>query len=128
MKNSIKTELLEHINESQKDGLTTHHEMFNEDYYIIGYYQSSQWLKEHGLGELEAVNICKDFEREHFGEIEDYPDIIGYYRSIEWLKKHGLGREAMRLRYRGTDFDTETLVNHLVYWYGLELCNELNID
>lgn len=98
MKDSIKTELLEHINESQNDGLTTHDEMFNEDYYIIGYYQSSQWLKEHGLGELEAVNICKDFEREHFGEVQ-------------------------------TDIDnTETLVNHLVYWYGLELCNELNID
>ena len=98
MRNSIKTELLEHINESQNDGLTTHDEMFNEDYYIIGYYQSSQWLKEHGLGELEAVNICKDFEREHFGEIQ-------------------------------TDFDnTEQLVNHLVYWYGLELCMELNID
>ena len=98
MKNSIRTELLEHINESQKDGLTTHQEIFNEDYYIIGYYQSSQWLKEHGLGELEAVNICKDFERENFGEVQ-------------------------------TDIDnTETLVNHLVFWYGLELCNELNID
>ena len=98
MRNSIKTELLEHINESQNDGLTTHDEMFNENYYIIGYYKSSQWLKEHGLGELEAVNICKDFEREHFGEIQ-------------------------------TDFDnTEQLVNHLVYWYGLELCMELNID
>ena len=98
MKDSIKTELLEHINESQNDGLTTHDEMFNENYYIIGYYKSSQWLKEHELGELEAVNICKDFEREHFGEIQ-------------------------------TDFDnTEQLVNHLVYWYGLELCMELNID
>ena len=98
MKNSIRKELLEHINESQNDGLTTHHEMFNEDYYIIGYYQSSKWLEEHGLGELEAVNICKNFERENFGEVH-------------------------------TDFeDTETLVNHLVYWYGLELCNELNIE
>jgi hypothetical protein len=97
MKNSIRTELLEHINESQNDGLTTHHEMFNEDYYIIGYYQSSQWLKEHGLGELEAVNICRDFEREHFGT-----NIFG---------------DASL-----TTFDnTETL-------YGLELCNELNID
>tara|TARA_R100001509_G_scaffold131872_1_gene85261 strand:+ start:114 stop:407 length:294 start_codon:yes stop_codon:yes gene_type:complete len=97
MKNSIKTELLEHINESQKDGLKTHDEMFNQDYYIIGYYQSSQWLKEHGLGELEAANICYEFQRSHIGEV--------------------------------TTFDnTETLVNHLVYWYGLELCNELNID
>ena len=98
MKNSIRTELLEHINESLSDGLKTHDEMFNEDYYIIGYYQSSQWLEEHGLGELEAVNICKDFEREIYGDV--------------W-----------------TEFDnTEQLVYNLVFWYGLELCNELNID
>ena len=96
MKNSIRKELLEHINESQNDGLTTHHEMFNE--YIIGYYQSSQWLKKHGLGELDAVNICKDFERENFGEVQTNID------------------------------NTETLVNHLAYWYGIELCNELNIE
>lgn len=55
-------------------------------------------VKEHGLGELEAVNICNDFEREQFGEIQ-------------------------------TTFDnTETLVNHLVYWYGIELCNELEVE
>jgi hypothetical protein len=96
MKNSIRTELLEHINESLSDGLTTHHEMFG-DYYIIGYYQTAQWLKEHDLGELEAANICYEFQRSHIGEV--------------------------------TTFDnTEQLVNELAYWYGLELCNELNID
>ena len=98
MKNTIREELENYIAQCREDGLTTHHQMFNESYYIVGYYQSSQWLKEHGLGELEAVNICNKFERDYLGEIH-------------------------------TTFDnTETLVNHLAYWYGLDLCCELGVE
>ena len=96
MKNSVRTELLEHINDFHTDE-QNHFTMFNEDYYIIGYYQSEQWLKLHNIGELEGVNICNEYEMEHFGEIQ-------------------------------TTFDnTEKLVNHLVYWFGQDLCNELEL-
>ena len=96
MKNSIRTELTEHINDFNTDE-QNHFTMFNEDYYIIGYYQSKEWLKLHNIGELEGVKICNDYEMEHFGEIQ-------------------------------TTFDnTEKLVNHLVYWFGLDLCSELEI-
>ena len=98
MKNTIREELENYIAQCKEDGLTMHHEMFNDSYYIVGYYEASEWLKEHGLGELEAVGICNDFERDHFGEIH-------------------------------TTFDNpETLVNHLAYWYGLDLCCELNVE
>lgn len=98
MKNSIRLELTEHLNDTIeyldcKDEI--HFHAFNEDYYIIGYYQAKQWLKEHDLDVFEAIGICNDFEMENFGEIQ-------------------------------TSFDNaEKLVNHLVYWYGLELCNGL---
>ena len=96
MKNSVRKELTEHINDFNTDE-QNHFTMFNEDYYIIGYYQSEQWLKLHNIGELEGVRICNEYEMEHFGEIQ-------------------------------TTFDnTEKLVNHLVYWFGLDLCNELEI-
>ena len=96
MKNSVRTELTEHINDFNTDE-QNHFTMFNEDYYIIGYYQSKEWLKLHNIGELEGVKICNDYEMEHFGEIQ-------------------------------TTFDnTEKLVNHLVYWFGLDLCSELEI-
>ena len=72
--------------------------MFNQDYYIIGYYNCEMWLKKHGLTILEASAYCQMREREDFGE----------YHTV---------------------FDnSETLVNHLVYWLGLDLCNELDID
>ena len=74
-----------------------HFNMFNEDYYIIGYYQAEQWLKEHNLSVFESINICREYEEEHFGEST-------------------------------TKFDNaEKLVNHLAYWYGQDLCNELEI-
>ena len=96
MNKSVKTELLEHINDFNTDE-QNHFTMFNEDYYIIGYYQAEQWLKKHNLDTFEAIGICNDYEQEHFGEIH-------------------------------TQFDNaEKLVNHLVYWFGQDLCNELDL-
>ena len=110
MKESIKTELTEHLNDTIQDNITIHensivydrrdlhHKAFNEDYYIIGYYNAEKWLKKHDLNTFEAIGICNDFEMEHFGEIQ-------------------------------TTFDnSEKLVNHLVYWLGLEICNELQLN
>jgi len=101
MKESIKTELREHLNEtiehlgSQEE---IHFHAFNEGYYIIGYYQAEQWLKKHDLDTFDAIKICNDSELENFGEIQ-------------------------------TTFDNaEKLVNHLVYWLGLEICNELELN
>ncbi len=104
MKNSIRLELTEYLNDFISDNNDVkwanpdndlHFHAFNEDYYIIGYYQAEEWLKKHDLEIFEAMVICNDFERENYGEIQ-------------------------------TSFDNaEKLVNHLVYWYGLELCSEL---
>ena len=101
MKQTIKDELTEHLNETIEclgSSDEIHFHAFNEDYYIIGYYQAEEWLKKHGLSTLEAIRICNDFEMEHFGEIQTSFD------------------------------DAEKLVNHLVYWYGLEICNELELS
>ena len=107
MLQTIKDELTEHLNEFikynndvkwAKSENDLHSHAFNQDYYIIGNYQSEQWLKKHDLNVFEAIRICNDFEMEHFGEIQ-------------------------------TSFDNaEKLVNHLVYWYGLEICNELELS
>jgi|TARA_R110002153_G_scaffold4195_2_gene20133 hypothetical protein len=107
MKESIKTELTEHLNEFIKDNNLVkwarpdselHFHAFNEDYYIIGYYQAAQWLKKHDLDTFKAIGICQEFELEHFGELQTTYD------------------------------NAEILVNHLVYWYGLEICNELELN
>ena len=75
MKTSIKTELSNYILESIKDGIIDksnkedwHYLLFNQDYYIIGYYNASRWLKRHNIGEFEAVEIVRDYEIDNFGE------------------------------------------------------------
>ncbi len=41
---------------------------FNEDYYIIGYYQAEQWLKSHDISAFEAIEYVIDYEKDNFGE------------------------------------------------------------
>ena len=100
MENSIKEELTEYINESvnnhsQDDEL--HHNLFNQDYYIIGYYQCEEWLKEHSISPFKAIGIIKEYELENFGEITT--DISS----------------------------SEKVVNMLVYIYGEELLIEMDL-
>jgi len=99
---SIKKELKQYINETREElhecEELTHHLLFNQDYYIIGYYNCSEWLKKHNVSELEGAAFCHTRERNEFGE----------YHTV---------------------FDnSETVVNHMVYWLGLDLCNELEIS
>jgi len=98
MKESIKQELLNHIEEVKQE-LTVeqinndlHYHCFNEDYYLIGYYQCSEWLKKHDLGEFEALEELQYLQTIHFGDIQELESI-----------------------------NSETVVNQLVYFYGLEL-------
>jgi len=56
MKNSIELELAAHILDRINDGIIDdtnqdewHYYCFNEDYYIIGYYRASAWLKRHEI-------------------------------------------------------------------------------
>ena len=108
MRNSVKEELTLHILDKINDGILTndnrddwHFNAFNEDYYIIGYYNASQWLKRHNIGEFEASSICNQYEIDNFGETSNKYD------------------------------NSETTVNMLVYIYGEELLSNLdanNID
>ena len=102
MKHSVKAELLEHISEF-KGASKNHFTMFNEDYYIIGYYQAEQWLKGHDIREREAIAICWSYELEEYGDAQT--KFVDEWGSV----------------------NTEKLVNNLVYWYGWSLCNDLQL-
>ena len=81
MKTSIKTELTAHLLDLINDGVLTddnredwHFHAFNEDYYIIGYYQAYEWLKKHSIDSFEAVGICQQYEIDNFGEASSVYD------------------------------------------------------
>tara|TARA_R110000851_G_scaffold289600_1_gene443733 strand:+ start:697 stop:999 length:303 start_codon:yes stop_codon:yes gene_type:complete len=99
MKNTIKEELTEYINDninnySQDDEL--HFHLFNEDYYIIGYYQAQEWLDHHEISVFEALETIREYEDFHFGECKSYTN-------------------------------AEETVNMLVYIYGEELLSEMEL-
>jgi hypothetical protein len=104
MNTTIKTELQNHLSDYINDGILTndnisdlHFHAFNEDYYLIGYYQCSEWLKTHNIDTFEAIEIVKEWEIDNFGEFT-------------------------------TAINSESIVNMLVYIYGLALLNELDFD
>tara|TARA_Y100001973_G_C5052430_1_gene258379 strand:+ start:155 stop:556 length:402 start_codon:yes stop_codon:yes gene_type:complete len=43
-----------------------HQELFNMDYYIIGYFNAEQWLKG---STFDAMALIKDYEESNFGEL-----------------------------------------------------------
>lgn len=98
MKASVKEELTSYIQDLKNDNVLTdenkdewHYLAFNQNYYVIGYYNASQWLKNHDLDPFEAVSICQQYEVDNFGECRTV-----YYSS-------------------------EKVVNMLAYIYGEEL-------
>ena len=80
IKTSIKEELTSYINErveeiKKYDGSELeelHFHLFNQDYYIIGYYQAQQWLDKHGISAFEALETIREYEEFNFGECKHY--------------------------------------------------------
>lgn len=75
MKNSIKQELASSIIDKINDRVIDnenrdewHYVCFNEDYYVVGYFQASEWLKRHDIDVFEAIDTVKKYEMDHFGE------------------------------------------------------------
>ena len=103
--NSLKDELISHIIDTiENQNLTTfdelHHLAFNEDYYIIGYFQASEWLKRHDIDAFEAIAAVLEWEESNLGEIT----------------------------IKASDINSETIVNKLVYSLGEDVLSEFDLD
>jgi hypothetical protein len=76
MRQSIKAELKQHVQDLiENEALTPenvddwHHIAFNQDYYIIGYYNAEEWLKKHDVSAFEAMATIVEYEEDKFGEV-----------------------------------------------------------
>lgn len=45
-----------------------HNELFNTDYFIIGYYKAEEWLKEN-VGIFAAIEEIREYEMDNFGQV-----------------------------------------------------------
>lgn len=107
MKHTIKTELKAYVLDLIGDGILTdenkddwHHHAFNETPYIIGHYQASQWLNEHGLDAFDVIEAVVEYERDLLGQTQITPDKI----------------------------NPETVVNLYVYFLGEALLSDADAD
>ena len=50
----------------EQDLTEIHHDWFNTDYYIIGYYECEKWLSNNVFNVIEEI---KEYEQNNFGEI-----------------------------------------------------------
>lgn len=73
-----------------------HFYLFNENYYIIGYYQCSEWLKSHDIDPSEAVGACIQYEKDNFDEVSKNYDnsvvtvnMLAYILGEQWLYNEG---------------------------------------
>ena len=99
MKQSIKAELkeyiLEGIQELKIDNLTSkpgrldanelHQALFNEDYYIIGYFNAQQWLDKHFIDIFEALEEIKEYETYNFGEAKHYTNAESMVNMLVYI-------------------------------------------
>jgi hypothetical protein len=63
-------------------GCDLHHELWNTDYHIIGYYQAEKWITKY-MNVFNAIAEIQDYEKEHFGET--YTDITSSEKVANML-------------------------------------------
>ena len=68
-----------------------HNEIFNTDYFIIGYYEAEQWLI-NNYGIFNAIEKVRDYEMDNFGELTT--DISDSEKLVNMLV-YILGEEMM---------------------------------
>lgn len=60
--------LNEFINDIYGDLTELHSKLFNEEYFIIGYYEANKFIEANFDNTFEAIDIVKQYELNHFGE------------------------------------------------------------
>ena len=70
-----------------------HNEIFNMDYYIIGYYKANQWLKDRAF---DCIGIIQEYEKEHFGEV--HTDLSSSEKVVN-MYAYIVGQELLDIMY-----------------------------
>ena len=95
---SVKQHILDTIeDQSGWEASELHHQLLNEDYFIIGTYQAKQWL---GDEAFEAIQKVKEYEQDNFGECntdlsdpERVANMLAYILGEEILQESETLRE-----------------------------------
>jgi hypothetical protein len=104
-------------------GCDLHNELFNTDYYIIGYYQAEQWLIKNG-GVFRNIQTVQDYEKDNFGEINtDIGSSEGVVNMVVYIAGEIVLGESETLRNNWnvllSDDDIKNIISELKYKYNI---------
>lgn len=98
-------------------GCDLHHEIYNMDYFIIGYYAAEQWLIKN-VGIFNAIDCIKEYEGSNFGEVstdlsssEKVVNMFAYIVGEEILSESETLRNCWNDNL--TPEDCENIINEL---------------
>lgn len=78
---------LENIQPLSVYGCDLHHELFNTDYFIIGYYNCEKWLEDNEISVFEAIREVQEYEQLNFGttytDISSSEKLVNMYAYIQ---------------------------------------------
>ena len=98
-------------------GSDLHNELYNMDYFVIGYYQAEQWLKENNLSVFEAIEYVNEYEKDHFGEIQSYNNAEKLVNIYAYIKGEEFLMESPTLSDKSNNIldedDIKTIINEL---------------
>ena len=106
MKTTINQEVLSHAIDGLKDvqadsvyGCDLHNRLFNEDYFIIGYFQAEEFLKATEEGIFGAIELIKEYEQGNFGAVStDFSSSEKVANMYAYIKGEELLGESNTLR------------------------------
>ena len=103
------SEVIETIQENNMEGLyidELHQRAFNQDYYIIGYYEAEKWLVAN-YGVFAAIEKIQEYEEFNFGEVNTN---FGNSESVCNMLTYILGEEIIQdLNIKGEKFTKKEL-------------------
>tara|TARA_R110000824_G_scaffold376490_1_gene567623 strand:+ start:1823 stop:2185 length:363 start_codon:yes stop_codon:yes gene_type:complete len=96
-KNEIKEHIIEELNnyswteiiEKREDISELHNDLFNIDYYLIGYYNCRKWLSDEVFNVIEYI---KNYETDNFGEV--YTDLSSSEKVVN-MYTYIIGEEIL---------------------------------
>ena len=84
-------------------GYDLHNELFNTDYFIIGYYQAEEWLKDNP-GIFAAIEEIRDYEESNFGTVStDFSSSEKVVNMYAYIKGEGILSESKTLQKKWND-------------------------
>lgn len=118
---TINSEILNHaidglsnVNADSTYGCDLHNKLFNEDYFIIGYYAAEEFLKKTEEGIFGAIELIKEYEQDNFGQVNtDFSSSEKVANMYAYIKGEELLSEIKALRDNWDNRLTEEDLNNI---------------